>query len=162
MRIRTLLTATATTLGALALSGPALAAHDAAGRARPTTLERGSDATGTLTVRSSRWGRVLFDSRGRALYAFTADRGGRSSCFGACLAAWPAYVVRGGVRAGAGTNRRLLATVARRNGSRQVTYNGRPLYYYVGDRRPGQILCQDVFEFGGLWLIMRPNGTLVR
>jgi hypothetical protein len=36
------------------------------------------------------------------------------------------------------------------------------LYYYVGDRQPGQILCQDVFEFGGTWLVVRPNGTLVR
>ena len=44
----------------------------------------------------------------------------------------------------------------------QVTYAGRPLYYYVGDRRPGQILCQNVSEFGGLWLVARANGTLVR
>ena len=39
---------------------------------------------------------------------------------------------------------------------------GRPLYYYVGDRRPGQILRQDVFEFGGDWLVVRPNGAFVR
>ena len=39
-----------------------------------------------------------------------------------------------------------------------MTYRGRPLYYYVGDRKPGQILCQNVREFGGLWLIVRPSG----
>jgi hypothetical protein len=43
-----------------------------------------------------------------------------------------------------------------------VTYAGRPLYYDVGDSRPGQILCQDVLEYGGRWLILRPSGKLVR
>jgi predicted lipoprotein with Yx(FWY)xxD motif len=63
---------------------------------------------------------------------------------------------------GRGVKRGLLGTVRRRNGRRQVAYAGRPLYYYVGDRRPGQILCQDVFEYGGRWLILRPSGKLVR
>ena len=43
-----------------------------------------------------------------------------------------------------------------------LSYAGRPLYYYVNDRRPGQILCQNVAEFGGTWLIVRPSGKLVR
>jgi hypothetical protein len=43
-----------------------------------------------------------------------------------------------------------------------VTYGGRPLSYYVGDRSPGQILCQNVREYGDLWLLMRANGRLVR
>ncbi len=55
----------------------------------------------------------------------------------------------------------LLGTLRRRNGRRQVTYNGWPLYYYVGDG-PGEVSCQNVREFGGLWLVVRPNGTLVR
>jgi predicted lipoprotein with Yx(FWY)xxD motif len=50
---------------------------------------------------------------------------------------------------------------ARRDGRRQVTYNGRPLYYYAHEG-PGQVLCQNVDELGGLWLVMRGNGTLVR
>ncbi len=120
------------------------------------------EQTGTLTVRSSDYGRVLFDSRGRALYAFTADRRGRSNCSGACLVAWPPYLVRGSVRPGPGTTRRLLGTMRRSDGKTQVTYDGRPLYYYVSDREAGQILCQNVREFGGLWLVVRPNGTLVR
>ena len=44
----------------------------------------------------------------------------------------------------------------------QVTYAERPLYYYVGDRRARQILCQNVTEFGGVWRVIRPTGTLVR
>ena len=43
-----------------------------------------------------------------------------------------------------------------------MTYAGRPLYYYVGDRSPGQVLCQNVVEFGGRWLLLRPSGKLLR
>jgi predicted lipoprotein with Yx(FWY)xxD motif len=138
-------------LAALIAAPSAMAAQDAGSKP-------------TLTIRSSAYGRVIFDSNGRALYAFTADRRGsrRSNCSGACLRAWPAYVPTGALRAAAGSNRRLLGTIRRADGRRQTTYNGWPLYYYVGDRRPGQILCQNVREFGGLWLVVRPNGTLVR
>ena len=118
-------------------------------------------AAPTLTARSSSFGKVLFDGRGFVLYAFTKDRQ-RSACSGACAKAWPPYVVRGAVRAGAGVKASLLGTVRRANGSRQVTYAGRPLYFYVGDKKAGQILCQNVSEFGGLWLIVRPSGKLVR
>src|SRR5207245_1065452 len=103
----------------------------------------------------------LFDGRGFVLYAFTRDRG-RSSCSGACAKAWPPYLVTGRARAEAGVKSSLLGTTRRPDGKVQVTYAGRPLYYYVGDRKPGQILCQNVNEFGGLWLVVRPNGRLVR
>lgn len=43
-----------------------------------------------------------------------------------------------------------------------MTYAGWPLYYYLGDRDPGVVRCQNVFEFDGLWLVMRPSGRLVR
>jgi predicted lipoprotein with Yx(FWY)xxD motif len=119
-------------------------------------------AAPTLTVHSSSFGNVLFDGRGFVLYAFTRDPRGRSACSGACAKAWPPYLVRGGVHAGAGVKQSLLGTIRRANGSRQVTYGGRPLYYYVGDKKPRQILCQNVSEFGGLWLIVRPTGKLVR
>jgi predicted lipoprotein with Yx(FWY)xxD motif len=120
-------------------------------------------ASATLTVRSSRYGRVLFDGRGRALYAFTRDkRGGRSRCYGACAKAWPVYFATRRAIAGTGVRQSLIGTTRRRDGRRQATYNGRPLYYYVGDKSPGRILCQNVEEFGGTWLVIRPNGRLVR
>ena len=116
----------------------------------------------TLTVRGSQYGRILFDGRGFALYAFTRDPRGRSVCSGACAAAWPPYIVSGALRAGAGARRSLIGTTRRADGRRQVTYAGRPLYYYVGDRKAGQVLCQNVFEFEGLWLVVRAGGQLVR
>jgi predicted lipoprotein with Yx(FWY)xxD motif len=125
-----------------------------------------ADAVGTaaptITIRSSTYGKILFDGKGRALYAFTRDkRGGKSTCYGACAKAWPPYVVRGRLAAGIGTKRSLLGTVKRRNGTRQVTYRGRALYYYVNDGR-GEVKCQNVNEFGGLWLVVRASGKLVR
>ncbi len=118
--------------------------------------------TPTVTAAPSTYGVVLFDGHGKALYAFTRDPRGRSTCSGACAAAWPPYVVSGRVRAGAGARGELLGTTKRPDGKRQLTYGGRPLYYYIGDRKPGQILCQNVVEFGGRWLVVRPSGGLVR
>ena len=115
----------------------------------------------TVTVHGSKYGRILFDGRGFALYAFTRDRAG-SACIGACAKAWPPYVVTMRPKAGTGTTASLLGTIRRGNGSRQVTYAGKPLYYYVGDREPFQVLCQNVAEFGGLWLVVRPSGATVR
>jgi predicted lipoprotein with Yx(FWY)xxD motif len=127
----------------------------------PATMAERSSVP-TLKAGSSSFGKVLFDGRGFVVYAFTRDHG-RSACYGACARAWPPYFApKGALGVGAGVKRALLGTVKRTNGRRQVTYAGRPLYYYVGDKRAGQILCQDVFEYGGRWLIIRPSGRLVR
>ena len=127
----------------------------------PAAMSKESMAP-TLTLKSSSFGRVLFDGRGYVLYAFTRDANGRSACYGACAKAWPVYYAKGTLRAGTGIKRSLVGTAKRRDGRRQITYARRPLYYYVGDTRPGQILCQNVAEFGGTWLIVRPSGRLVR
>lgn len=149
----------ATSLLAL-VAMPAVVGSSAGARAEP---QAAAAARATLTVRSTRFGRILFDTRGLALYAFTRDRrGGRSQCYGACAKAWPVYFAQGRLGAGQGVKQSLIGTTRRRDGRLQVTYNGRPLYYYVGDKKAGQVLCQNVAEFGGTWLVMRPNGDLVR
>jgi predicted lipoprotein with Yx(FWY)xxD motif len=166
----------ALTAGLLVLAAPA-AFPDAAGRsAYAATSAEGASAAATgspsgsareagdavVTVRRSRYGRVLFDGRGRALYLFTRERTRTPRCYGACAEAWPPFLTAGRPSARKGARPSLLGTVRRRDGRRQVTYRGRPLYYYVGDRRPGQILCQDVVEFGGRWLVVSPSGRAVR
>jgi predicted lipoprotein with Yx(FWY)xxD motif len=115
----------------------------------------------TITVGSSSYGRILLDGRGFALYAFTRDHG-RSTCTGACARAWPPFIVARRPLARTGARASLVGVVRRRDGRLQATYAGRPLYYYVGDRKPGQVLCQNVSEYGGLWLVMRASGSLVR
>jgi predicted lipoprotein with Yx(FWY)xxD motif len=138
-----------------------LLAAAAAALAFSATTMASQQAAPTLTIRSSSFGKVLFDGRGFVLYAFTKDTQ-RSACSGACAGKWPPYIVHGNLRAGPNLRQTLLGTVRRANGARQVTYAGRPLYYYTGDKRAGQILCQSVSEFGGLWLVVRPTGRLVR
>ena len=118
--------------------------------------------TAAVTVRSSAHGRILFDGRGRALYAFTRDAKRQSRCSGDCARAWPPYVVRARPRAAAGVKQSLIGTTRRADRKLQATYAGRPLYFYVGDRRAGEVRCQNVDEFGGTWLVVRASGRLVR
>jgi predicted lipoprotein with Yx(FWY)xxD motif len=105
----------------------------------------------------SEYGRVISDGKGEALYLFDKESTKRSQCYGACARAWPPLLTKGKPRAGKGVKGSLLGTTRRKNGKLQVTYGGQPLYYYVDDS-PGTILCHDVSEFGGLWLVVKPNG----
>lgn len=115
----------------------------------------------TVKAVGSRYGTVLADGRGQAFYVFDRERTRKSECYGACAKAWPPVLATGRPAAGKGARASLIGTTRRRDGRRQVTYRGRPLYYYVADA-PGRILCQNVREFGGLWLVIRPDGTPVR
>jgi predicted lipoprotein with Yx(FWY)xxD motif len=119
-------------------------------------------AADDLMVDRSRYGRILVDGHGRTLYLFTRDRGGKSRCYGDCAAAWPPQFAHGDQVAGAGLDQSKLGTTTRHGGAKQVTYGGHPLYYYVSDRKPGQILCQNVAEFGGTWLVVSPVGRAIR
>jgi predicted lipoprotein with Yx(FWY)xxD motif len=139
-------------LAVAALLAAALALAPASAMAKRASVE----------VHSSRYGPILTDGGGRTLYLFTRERTARSRCYGACAAAWPPLIAHGPLVAGRGARRSLLSTTRRRGGGRQVTYRGHPLYYYVGDRRAGQILCQNVIEFGGTWLVVSPAGAAIR
>ena len=121
----------------------------------------GDRSRASVVVRSSSYGRILFDGRGFVLYGFTRDSRGRSACTGDCAKTWPPYLVKSRPLAGAGVDAGRLGTLRRADGLLQTTYAGRPLYYYVGDRRPGKILCQNVTEFGGVWRVVRPSSRLV-
>jgi predicted lipoprotein with Yx(FWY)xxD motif len=111
----------------------------------------------SLELKSSRYGKVLFDGRNRVLYLFTKEKSKRPRCYGSCASAWPPFVVKSKPKAGKGVRRKLIGTAPRRSGTRQATYRGHPLYYYEHDG-PGQILCHDVFEFGGDWLVVNRRG----
>jgi predicted lipoprotein with Yx(FWY)xxD motif len=119
-------------------------------------------AADDVKIDDSRYGQILVDGHGRTLYLFTRDRGGKSRCYGDCARAWPPLLAHGQQVAGSGLEQAKLDTGPRRDGASQVTYAGHPLYYYVNDRKPGQILCQDVVEFGGTWLVVSPTGRAIR
>ncbi len=116
-----------------------------------------------LKVINSAYGRVIVDGHSYALYGFTRDpRYGKSRCYGGCAVAWPPLIVGAKPKAAAGARAGQIGTTRRRDGRLQATYGGYPLYYYVGERRPFQIFCQNVFQYGGLWLVVGPSGRLVR
>jgi predicted lipoprotein with Yx(FWY)xxD motif len=115
-------------------------------------------ARGTkLTGRRSEFGRMLFDSKRQAVYIFENDPKGRSVCHGECARAWPPVLTEGAPVAGRGVKRSLLGTIRRRGGKRQVTYAGKPLYYYAHEGR-GEVRCHNVNLNGGFWWVVGPNG----
>ena len=106
---------------------------------------------------ASQFGPVLFSGSHRALYLFTRDPRNESRCYGRCAEAWPPFYAKRRPRAGRGVDAGLLGTLTRRDGRRQVTYRGHALYFYVHDPR-GEVLCNDVFEFGGTWFALDARG----
>jgi predicted lipoprotein with Yx(FWY)xxD motif len=114
-----------------------------------------------LKIASSDYGRILFNGRGRALYLFTADTGKTSNCSGDCATAWPPYIVKAKPAAGPGVKPGLIGTTRRSDGRLQATYAGHPIYFFQGDNKPGEVLCQAVYEFGGYWYVLRANGRAV-
>jgi predicted lipoprotein with Yx(FWY)xxD motif len=101
---------------------------------------------------------MLFDRKGQAIYLFDKETTRRSKCYGACATAWPPVLTDGHPRAAGAVRDGLLGTTKRTDGSSQVTYAGHPLYYYAHEN-PHQVLCHNVTEFGGRWLVVTPNGT---
>jgi predicted lipoprotein with Yx(FWY)xxD motif len=142
-------------------SGSASTRPDSAGASSRSSASASAVRGALLKVVSSRYGKVVADSKGEALYLFTKDRRGPSRCYGDCAAAWPPLLTKGEPRAGSGIAASRLGTTRRRDGRLQVTYKGQPLYYYVHDQ-PGVILCQNVAEFGGDWLVVAPGGRAIR
>jgi predicted lipoprotein with Yx(FWY)xxD motif len=114
-----------------------------------------------LKVIDSDYGRILADARGRALYLFTADHGKGSNCAGDCATAWPPYLVKSKPTALSGVKQGRVGTIRRGDGRTQATYAGHPVYYYEGDRSPGEVNCQAALEFGGYWYVLRGNGEAV-
>jgi predicted lipoprotein with Yx(FWY)xxD motif len=111
----------------------------------------------TISVRGSEFGRMLWGPKRQAIYIFQRDPKGRTVCYGACARAWPPVYARGKPRAGKGVRASLLGTVRRREGRRQVTYAGKPLYYYAHEGA-GEVRCHNVNLNGGLWWVVGPDG----
>lgn len=113
-----------------------------------------------ITTSDSQFGPVLFDEDGRAIYYFDLEQTRESECYGDCAEAWPPVLTKGEPQASGRAEGSLLGTTKRDGGQTQVTYDGRPLYYYVDDPT-GEVLCHNVEGFGGLWLAVQPSGEPV-
>jgi len=130
-----------------------------AAAAAAIALAGGTAGAGTkVAVGKTGLGRILVDSKGISLYDFPPDRGTTSVCYGACAALWPPFLTHGKPVAGPGVRASLLGTTKRKDGKLEVTYNGHPLYYWVGDHKPGQTTGQGLNQFGGPWWVLSPAG----
>jgi predicted lipoprotein with Yx(FWY)xxD motif len=131
------------------------------GGAATSTPPATDTATPNATIRTSstNLGRILVDAQGRTVYLFKKDPGTKSACSGACATAWPPVVTTAKPAAGSGVKASLLGTTTRSDGKRQVTYNGHPLYLYVGDQGPGDTNGEGSTGFGALWLALSPAGN---
>lgn len=134
------------------IAAAVLSACGSASTAAPEVTRGTSIVTG-----SSQFGRMLFNSKKQAIYVFQRDRRNRSNCYGECAKLWPPVYSKGKPRAGSGVKRSLLGTIRRRDGRVQVTYAGKPLYYYAHEGA-GQVRCHNVFLNGGYWWVIGPNG----
>jgi predicted lipoprotein with Yx(FWY)xxD motif len=116
-------------------------------------------ADGTaITTSDSEFGVMLFDERGQAIYLFDRETSGQPDCYADCAAAWPPVLTTGDPQATGDVRPDRLGTVQRSDGTAQVTYAGHPLYFYAHEG-PGEVLCHDVVEYGGTWLVVTPEGT---
>jgi hypothetical protein len=82
-----------------------------------------------------------------------------SDCSGACAAAWPPVPATGQLTATGGAKASDLGTITRSDGTKQVTYDGHPLYYFVGDSGPGKTAGQGSDAFGAKWWLVAPSGA---
>jgi predicted lipoprotein with Yx(FWY)xxD motif len=114
-----------------------------------------------VSLHKTKLGTILVDSRGHTFYLFEKDKKGMSSCYGACVAYWPPAVSAAKPRAGKGVRVSLLRTVARRDGRRQITYAGHPLYTFIGDKKAGQTSGEGLTNFGAGWDAIAANGHKV-
>jgi predicted lipoprotein with Yx(FWY)xxD motif len=129
------------TVAAAVLLGVALA-----GASGPSAAAGSSGALKTTTIGGTT---ILTNARGFTLYSFAPDTPTASKCYGTCAAYWPPVI--GTAADGAGLPGRV-ATIKRTDGSRQLTYNGHPLYTYIADTAPGQDNGNNINLNGGLWL----------
>jgi predicted lipoprotein with Yx(FWY)xxD motif len=134
----------------------------AAASPSPSSTASSASATGiAVSTAKGSVGTYLTGASGRALYIWVADSNGKSSCSGACASAWPPLITKAAPTASGGAMAADLGTITRSDGSKQVTYKGRPLYYYAGDTGPGSTTGNGSNQFGAKWWLISPSGGTV-
>jgi predicted lipoprotein with Yx(FWY)xxD motif len=146
--LRDKLPAALAAVGALSVLGAVLLGVAVADAAVPSSPPAQGASAGLLRTTVIKGVTVLTNAKGLTLYWFAPDTSTKSACYGACAAYWPP--VPGPQKAGPGVTG-TLGTIRRSNGALQATYDGRPLYTYIGDSGPGQATGNNLNLNGGLW-----------
>ena len=146
--------------GASAYGGPSQPTAAASAPAPAAPASNGSSGA-SIALANSNLGKILVNSKGQTLYLFQADKGTASTCNGACASAWPSVTTNGAPVAGAGLSSAKLGTTKRSDGTTEVTYNGHPLYTFIGDSSPGQATGEGNQRFGAEWDVLSAAGNKI-
>jgi predicted lipoprotein with Yx(FWY)xxD motif len=118
----------------------------------------GGSVTTVVKAVSSKVGMVLANSKGFTLYTFAKDQGSTSKCYGQCAKFWPPAKGPATVASGSKVSGTFGVTT-RKDGSKQLTYNGKPLYTFAGDHKPGDVNGNGSTAEGGLWKVITTAGA---
>ena len=127
----------------------------------PETARTTVPAASAISAKQTSLGNTLVDANGRVLYLFEGDKRDRSTLSSAGQSIWPPLTAATRPAAGGGAVASQITLIKGAGGKSQVAYNGHPLYYYVGDRGPGQTTGQGLNQFGALWYVLSPAGTAI-
>lgn len=137
------------------VSAPPGAAHS-----EHATGEGTSAGTAVTVKHAAKLGTILAAGPNRmTVYLFEADSASHSACSGACAQTWPPVTTSGKPQALSGAKATDLGTIARADGTMQVTYNGHPLYYFVKDKDSGDAYGAGIKGFGAGWYALKPSGA---
>jgi predicted lipoprotein with Yx(FWY)xxD motif len=140
-----------------AASSPAASSPAAAAPASGAAA--GASGGTVITTAKSSAGTFLTTGSGKAVYLWVKDTGDMSNCTGACAGAWPPVTTTGTATATGGAKASDIGTITRSDGTKQVTYDGHPLYYFSGDSGPGTATGQGSDGFGAKWWLVSPTGS---
>jgi predicted lipoprotein with Yx(FWY)xxD motif len=136
-------------------------AKHAASSSSATTATNASAKSVAVKTAKGKFGTYLVGPSGRALYVWVADSMGKSNCSGACAKVWPPLTTNGSPKASGRAMAADLGTITRSDGTKQVTYKGHPLYYYVSDTGPATTSGQGSNNFGAKWWLVAPSGQAI-
>jgi predicted lipoprotein with Yx(FWY)xxD motif len=136
------------------------ATSPAATSAPPTASSPGAAAAVDLKTASSSEGNIVVDAKGMSVYFFTKDvkDSGTSACTGSCLTLWPPVTSASATPSAEGISG-TVGSITTPDGSKQLTLNGLPLYYFAKDKKPGDILGQGV---SNVWYLSNPAGEMIK
>ncbi len=140
--------------------------------AAPATPQTGTSTTSTaaasgtaitvVTKKHGKLGTILAAGpKNLTVYLFEGDSGSTSHCTGPCAKAWPPVTVSGTPTATSPAETALVSTTTRADGTKQLTYKGHPLYYFIKDKDNGDAYGEGVKAFGASWYVLKPNGSKV-
>ena len=145
-RLRLLAAGMVALFGVSGIAGTMLQPGLAGASSSPTTI---------TTTHNKTWGTILVLGSGTTVYRLAADPRNKSVCSGTCATIWPPVLLASGQTSPVGHGVHGLGTITRGNGKRQVTYQGVPLYRFVGDHKAGQA-TGNIKDAWGRWWVVNP------